>query len=133
MIRILSVECDEQSQRALREFFARFDDLELAGDASNANEALQMLRTRAFDVVLVNLGPNDMEPIALTREIRALHPQARVLMFASAESPETIFAAMDAGADAYVLKSAPDARLEAAVRSIRLNTFGSIQRLRSKF
>lgn len=122
MIRILSVECDAQSQDALRDFFAGFDDLSLAGTASSAADATEILRREAFDVVLVSLSADDMEPIALTRQIRELHPQTRVLMFASAESPETIFAAMDAGADAYLLKGKPDRKLESAIRSIRLST-----------
>jgi len=71
--------------------------------------------------VLLNLPAQNVDGIELTRQIRKLHPSVRVLISTANNKPEDIFAAMDAGADGYVLEG-NEIGLEMAIRSVRLGT-----------
>lgn len=68
-----------------------------------------------MDLALANLNP-----VSLIKEIRAANSQVRVLVFTPSNAPEDIFAAMDAGADAYILKDNLAKYLDIALRSAQL-------------
>lgn len=87
----------------------------------NPAEALQKLEDKHLDIVLLDLAGQDEHAIELTRQIRKSHPTVRVLVTTASNKPEDIFAAMDAGADGYVLKGNRRG-LEMAIRSLRLGT-----------
>ncbi|MBX9567856.1 MAG: response regulator transcription factor [Candidatus Obscuribacterales bacterium] len=117
-ITVLSVENTESDLLAVRSFLEQVPGLILV-EATNGADALQQLKDAAVDVALIDVGsPN--ENVQLTKLIRQAHPSVRVIIFTSADTPEDIFTAMDAGADGYVLKGIFTKALETALRSVRL-------------
>lgn len=117
-ITVLSVENNESDLLAVRAFLLQIPGLKLL-EASNAEDAMNRLLEAAVDVALIDAGSPNAN-VQLTKSIRQAHPTVRVIIFTSADTPEDIFAAMDAGADGYVLKGAFTAALETALRSVRL-------------
>lgn len=105
----------------MHDFFFTKPALTLAAEATSASEALQCLNSKHVDVALLELGVQDAEGIELTRQIRKLHPAVRVLISTASNTPENIFAVMDAGADGYVLRG-NDIGLEKAISTVRLGT-----------
>ena len=105
----------------MREFLAAISGVSLTDEATNRSEALQKLKTNPVDVVLLEVAAQDVDAIELTRQIRQSHPSVRVLITTASNQPEDIFAAMDAGADGYVLKGNHKG-LEMAIRSLKLGT-----------
>jgi DNA-binding NarL/FixJ family response regulator len=93
----------------------------ITSEASSQEETLRILADQKVDVVLLNLPAQNVDGIELTRQIRKLHPSVRVLISTANNKPEDIFAAMDAGADGYVLEG-NETGLEMAIRSVRLGT-----------
>lgn len=120
LIRVLSVESNDQSKLALQEFFSKIPELVFAAHAASAAAALDKLKESNIDVALVDLGVPELDGVELTKQIRKSHASVRVLMFTASERPEDIFAAMNAGADGYVLKGNLSKALEMAIRSVRL-------------
>lgn len=120
-IQILSIGHGDESVSALRKYLQPVPDLVLVGEAANPSQALRILRNTHIDVALLDLGMNDSNGIALTKEIRQAYPTVKVLVSTASDSPEDIFAAMDAGADGYVLHGISN-NLESAIRSLRLGT-----------
>jgi len=118
-IQVLSVESNDAIRSKLQSFFSTIPDITLSAEAVNESQALQKLGATAIDVALVDLGP-DTDGIELTKQIRKLHAGVRVLIVTASDTPEDIFAAMDAGADGYVLKGNLTNVLEFAIRSVRL-------------
>lgn len=118
-IRVLSIGSDSDSKIALQKFFAQFSDLSLVALVNDA-EALNYLAGETVDVALLDLGYSDTSAIELTKQIRAAHRSVKILIVTASDAPEDIFAALDAGADGYVLKSSIATVLETAVRSMRL-------------
>jgi len=116
-IRVLTIE-PAGSEPSLKAFLSNVPGFDLGAEASRASEALQRLQSISADVVVLDLA--DKEGIALIRSIRQTQPNVRVVIVTASDSPEDIFAAMDAGADGYVLKGNVTSVLEVAVRSARL-------------
>ena len=75
-----------------------------------------------IDVALVDLRLKDTDGISLIQQIREKHPSVRVVVTTASDEVEDIFSAMDAGADAYILKSNLGEALESAIRSVSLRT-----------
>lgn len=118
-IQVLSAASNDQSRLALQAMLTKIPGLALT-EVADASEALQKLRDKNIDVALVDLSLNDTSGIELTKQIRQSHPNVRVLICTASDRPDDIFAAMDAGADGYMLKENLSKVLEIAIRSVRL-------------
>lgn len=81
-------------------------DMDVVGEAHSGPELTALLQARRPDVVLMDLrmpGVSGLEMVAL---IRRRWPQTRTVVLSVCDDPETVDAALAAGACAYVLKSA---------------------------
>ncbi|WP_416970420.1 response regulator [Streptomyces sp. 4F14] len=117
MTRVLVVEDDPQLVRALViNLQARQYDVDAAPDGATA---LRLAAARPPDVVLLDLGLPDMEGVEVVRALR-LWTRVPVMVLSARQASEDKVAALDAGADDYVIKpfSMDEllARLRAAVR-----------------
>jgi two-component system KDP operon response regulator KdpE len=120
-IRILVVDDESAIRRALRPPL-----LELGfqvAEASRGEEALQLLRAGAYDVVLLDVNMPGIGGTETLRRIRAFAPRLPILMLTVRDQEEEKVAALDLGADDYVTKPFSTreliARIRAAVRRFR--------------
>lgn len=120
-IKVLSVGSSAARRRTLQASFAGTEDIVLSAEADDQALALHELKEKAIDLTLVDWCP-EIDAVELAREIRSLHPAVRVLVVTASDTPEDIFAAMDAGADGYVLRGNVANVLEEAIRSVKLGT-----------
>lgn len=119
-IHVLTVQSNEESRRALDLLLSQMKGVMLSAHADSQSQALQILQEKSIDLVLLEFSHTD--DVALTKSIRKTYPQVRLLIFTASDTPEDIFAAMDAGADGYVLKGNLNRVLEIAIRSVKLGT-----------
>src|SRR5258706_14450661 len=77
----------------------------------NAKEACASLPGEQADVVLLDINLPGRSGIDCLRELKQKRPSLRCLMWTIDDSAETIFEALRAGADGYILKSAPPAEI----------------------
>ena len=102
----------------LKSLFASTKDLAVAGEAADGAAAVrQALRLRP-DVVVMDLVMPEKDGVAATAEIHARLPEAGIVVLTSFSTSDTIAAALAAGATGAVMKSADDATLLTAVRSV---------------
>lgn len=120
-IRILVVDDESAIRRALRPPL-----LELGfqvAEASRGEEALQLLRAAAYDVVLLDVNMPGIGGIETLRRIRAFAPRLPILMLTVRDQEEDKVEALELGADDYVTKPFSTreliARIRAAVRRVR--------------
>jgi len=76
----------------------------VAETASSAEEALEAVRRQAFDLVLTDVRMAGLDGLALLREIRALHPDALVVLMTAYATVAQAVEAMRAGAYDYLVK-----------------------------
>lgn len=92
-------------------------DMEVAGEASNAVEALQAVERFHPDVVLMDIRMPGEGGIAATQEISKRFPETKVIILTSYSDDALVLRAIQAGAAGYVLKQADNNDLLRAINA----------------
>ena len=85
---------------------------------ASGEEALRRLPEEQVDVVLMDIRLPRMSGIACTARLRPLIPQTQILILTVSADSDTIFRALEAGADGYLLKRCSPEDLQAAVLEV---------------
>jgi DNA-binding NarL/FixJ family response regulator len=93
-------------------------DLEVVGEAANGAEAVDLVRSLAPDVVLMDIRMPVMDGLAATRAIGDLDCATKVLVLTTFDLDEYVFAALRAGASGFLVKDTPPADLLAGIRVV---------------
>ncbi|MFN5084608.1 MAG: response regulator [Novosphingobium sp.] len=117
-VRILIVDDHQLAREGLKAVLSD-DGLEVVGEATSGEEAVDLVARLQPDVVLmdVRLGPG-IDGLEATRRIVALGLPSRVLMLSLHDMPAYVREALAAGAAGYVLKDASITELRGAVSQI---------------
>lgn len=94
------------------------DDVEVVGEASTGEEAVELALELTPDVVLTDLRMPGINGDEATARILAARPTVRVLILTTYESDDSILTAIEAGASGYLLKAAPQDEILAGVRAV---------------
>jgi NarL family two-component system response regulator LiaR len=116
-IRILVVDDHELARRGLATFLRAFDDLELAGEAADGEEAIRECERVHPDVVLMDLKMPGVDGVKATRIIRDRFPDIQVIALTSFQGEGLVQRALQAGAIGYLLKNVSAEELAAAIRA----------------
>ncbi len=93
-------------------------DLEIVGDASEVQPAIEMIRERQPDLVLVDVHMPEGGGRAVITGVHATHPDICFLAISASDAPEDVVATVRAGARGYVTKTVSPADLAAAIRRV---------------
>jgi DNA-binding NarL/FixJ family response regulator len=93
-------------------------DFNVVGEASSGSEAVQRATELRPDVVLLDLEMPEMDGVEALGRMRKDNPGVRVIVFTAFDSDERILAAVQAGAQGYILKGAPRDQIFEAVRVV---------------
>ena len=93
-------------------------DLTVVGEAADGVEAVAVVNRTRPDVVLMDVRMPRQDGIAATRELVAVGNPARVIMLTTFDLDEPVYAALRAGASAFLLKDTRPADLAEAVRVV---------------
>ncbi len=118
-IRVLIVDDHPVVRRGIAFSLTAFDDMAVAGEASNGEEALRLCGELGPDVVLMDMMMPGMDGIATTRVLRQRYPQIKVLVLTSFQNGDLVRSALEAGAIGYLLKDMSIDELAQAVRASR--------------
>jgi two-component system NarL family response regulator len=118
VIRVLLVDDQELLRRGLDQVLRATDDLEVVGEAADGEEALLRAEELVPDVVVTDLEMPVCDGIDATRLIRRALPGVRVVVLADGDGDDELFAALKAGASAYLLKDTPAEQVADAVRAV---------------
>ncbi len=94
-------------------------DMEVVGQARNGIEAVELTHLLHPDVVLMDLHMPLKGGVAATREITKELPNTQILVLTTLDDDETVFEAVRAGAQAYLLKDASEEELLETIRALR--------------
>ena len=116
-IRVLTVD-DQELVRAGFVALLRSDpDIEVAGEAGNGEEAIDITRKTKLDVVLMDIRMPVMDGISATRELRALPDPPEVVILTTFDTDVYVYDAFQAGASGFLVKDTPPVDLLRAVHS----------------
>lgn len=119
-IRVLIVDDHAMVRQGLRTFLELQDGgpcpIEVAGEAVNGREAVELAARLQPDLVLLDLVMPEMDGIQATARILECSPGTRVIILTSFGEEERVLPAIRAGAQGYLLKDIPPRELVQAVR-----------------
>jgi DNA-binding NarL/FixJ family response regulator len=85
---------------------------------ASGEEALRRIPQETVDVVLMDIQLPRMSGIACTARLKPLMPNTQILILTVSADSDTIFRALEAGADGYLLKRSSPEQLQAAVLDV---------------
>jgi two-component system, NarL family, response regulator LiaR len=103
-------------RHGLRTYLETLADMDVAGEASDGAEAVELAGRLLPDVVLMDLVMPELDGIEATRQIKAASPATKIIALTSFDDDEKVFPAIKAGAAGYLLKDVRPAELAEAVR-----------------
>jgi DNA-binding NarL/FixJ family response regulator len=114
--RVLLIDDHDLIRNGLARAFERHDDFEVAGQAGSVSEGLREFRSLTPDVVITDVRLPDGTGLDLVREIRAGGHETGIVVLTMYAGDQQLFAALEAGASAFVAKDAPSDEVVAAAR-----------------
>lgn len=116
-IRVMIVDDHAVVRGGLKFFLLGFDDLELAGEAEDGEEALRLCDQLHPDVILMDMMMPGIDGAAATQAIRQRYPQVQVIALTSFKEQDLVQRALQAGAIGYLLKDVQALELAEAIRA----------------
>jgi DNA-binding NarL/FixJ family response regulator len=117
-ITVLLVDDHALVRRGFRRLLEDDPSLRVVGEASSGEEAVTRSQELRPDVIVMDSAMPGMGGIGATRAILAARPEARILMLSMHSEETLVRQALAAGARGYVLKSALDLDLAAAIKQV---------------
>jgi DNA-binding NarL/FixJ family response regulator len=117
-IKILVVDDHAIMRDGIRALLGLHDDIEIVGEASEGNEAIEKAEELAPDVVVMDIAMPGMDGLEATRRITKKNPKVKVLVLSQHDNKEYILSAIKAGVVGYVPKRALGLELVSAIRAV---------------
>jgi DNA-binding NarL/FixJ family response regulator len=117
-IRVLVVDDHLIVRNGLAQLIASSDAVEQVGSVGDGREAVEAVERLQPDVVLMDLSMPVMDGIEATAAISKRFPQTKIVVLTSFSDQQRVMAALDAGAEGYVLKHADPEQILAAIDAV---------------
>ena len=117
-IKVLVVDDHVIVRNGLSQLLATSEQFELVGTAGDGHEALDVVAQHRPDVVLMDLSMPGMDGVQATDAIMRSYPGTKVVILSSFSEHQRVLAALDAGAEGYVLKHADPEQILSAIEAV---------------
>ena len=115
--RVLLADDHAMVRRGLRMVLEAEPDMTVVGEADDGAEAVELALSTEADLAVLDVAMPRLTGLQAAAELKQRRPELRTLMLSMYDSEQYFFEALKAGASGYVLKSAADRDLVAAVRA----------------
>ncbi len=109
-IRVMLVDDHHLFREGVSSLLKRDERFVVLSEASNGEQALELLADATPDVILMDVRMPGISGIETTRQILKKHPAIKVVMITASEKDEDLFDAIKAGAQGYILKAVTDSK-----------------------
>jgi len=116
--RIMLVEDHELTRIGLKVSLEKYDDIEIIGETASGVEAIKLADELKPDLILMDIGLQDMNGIEATKRIKINNPNIKIIMVTSHEGQDEVLASFTSGADGYANKDFNTKQLHAAIEAV---------------
>ena len=117
-LRILIADDHPLFRKGMRTLLTATSDIEVVGEATTGQEAIEFAETLQPDVILMDLQMPGINGIEATRQVLHNSPHIRILVVTLFEDDASVFTALRAGARGYILKDAQEEEIVRAIRAV---------------
>ena len=117
-IKVLIVDDHTIMREGIHALLGMSQDVEVVGEASDGNEAIEKCLEAAPDVLLMDIAMPGMDGLEATRQIKKKNKKVKVLILTQHSNREYILSAVKAGVDGYVPKGALSSELVSAIHTV---------------
>lgn len=117
-IRVVLADDHSLFRAGIQALLTQIEGVEVVGEADNGRAALDMIRARTPDVVLMDIAMPEMNGLETAARASKECPTCKVIMLSMHAGEEYVMQALRAGASGYLLKDAATSELELAVRAV---------------
>ena len=117
-VRVLLADDHELVRKGLRALIERQPDLEVAGEAADGREAVELCEQMKPDVVVMDIAMPRLNGIEATGQIVKRNPATGVIMLSMHSDEGYLTRALAAGAKGYLLKDSAEADLLLAIETV---------------
>ncbi len=118
MISIVIVDDHTVVRRGISQILSDNDDMQVVGEAANAGDMMQVLRTRACDVLVLDISMPGKNGLDALKSVHKEWPRLQVLMLSMYPEDQFAMRAFRAGAAGYLTKHSPPEKVVEAVRRL---------------
>jgi DNA-binding NarL/FixJ family response regulator len=115
-VKVLLIDDHTIARNGVRLMLGTAGDIDVAGEAADAQQALDLVRRQTFDVALLDIAMPGMSGLELLHHLRVARPRMAVLILSTYAEEIYAVRALKQGASGYLTKDAPTAVLVEAVR-----------------
>ena len=94
----------------------RSEDIKVVGIARDGKEAIELVKEKQPDIVLMDVRMPEMDGVEATRILKDSFPDIKIMMLTTFKDDEYVITALKYGASGYLLKNIPPSELIAALR-----------------
>jgi len=94
-------------------------DISVVGEASNGRQAIQEVKKKCPDIVIMDIAMPELNGIDATMQIIEVCPSAHIIILSVLDTSEYIFEALKAGAKGYILKESAGEEVVRAIRRVQ--------------
>lgn len=118
-LRILLVDDHVLFRTGVASLLSSHEDMAVVGQADDGREAIEKARTLTPDVILMDIHMPHCDGLEATRQLKREMPQVKILMLTVADDDQNLFAAIQEGADGYLLKNLQPEQLYEMLSGVR--------------
>ena len=118
MIRVITVDDHPVVRRGLKQIIAAESDMQVAGEAENAREALRIIRQTACDAVVLDISLPDTSGLDVLSRLKSERPTLPVLIMSIHDEEQYALRVLKTGASGYLMKDSLPEELIKAIRKI---------------
>lgn len=118
MLKILIIDDHEVVRDGVKKIFDERPERVVFDEASNATEALDLVRREDWDAVVLDISLGDRSGLEVLKELKQLRPKLPVLILSMHSEEQYARRAFKAGAAGYLTKDSPRAELVKAINQI---------------
>ena len=115
---LLLVDDNATLTHTLSAYFARQEDVVLAGEADNGVDALETIAREQPDAVLLDIVMPRLDGLGVLRELKCLEKQPRVVIYSALKNDGVVNRAVELGASYFMVKPADPARIHEQLRAV---------------
>ncbi len=117
-ISVLLVDDHPMIRDAMKLYFASNDEIAITGEANNGKEALDILDTEKFDLVITDIAMPEMNGVEFLTELQKRNTDQNVLVISMINEASQVKKMVSLGAKGYVLKNSPKEDIVTAIKAI---------------